>query len=289
MLPGQKRGMIRNALIAEVATIALSTNLAAAESAGGNQPAAETEGFVLFPGANQADGVEWQKVMPNLSLPALALELPHGATVNVTRADYIKSVLSAMDRVGFKRAILVGHSGGGLIVPQIAITAPERVRQMVFLSANVPPEGGTVMDLLPFDPIAMVTWTLGPKYRMFWWWQRRTLCSVCDDQAWALVRKHFDPSCNYLYVFSPNPANLERVSRHGLPPSIPRTFIKLMRDQALPPRMQDKAAANIGAQIVTLDSGHMAPVTHPKELATILNGIAKQDVNPSSASVGGRP
>ena len=90
MLPGQKRAKIRNALVAAVATIALSTNLAAAETAVGHQPAAEREGFVLFPGANQADGLEWQKVMPNLSLPALALELPHGATANVTRTDYIK-------------------------------------------------------------------------------------------------------------------------------------------------------------------------------------------------------
>jgi pimeloyl-ACP methyl ester carboxylesterase len=237
------------------------------------------DGFVLFPGGHQADGVEWQPVVASLSLPALAMAMPHGATANMTRDDYITSVLSAMDRAGFKRAILVGHSGGGLIVPQIAIKAPDRVRHMVFVAANVPPEGGTVMDVVAFDPVAIVTWgMLGPKYQLFWWWERRTLCSDCDDQTWALVKGHFDITWNQLYVFSPNPAALEHVTRRGLSPSIPRTFIKLLRDGAFPLRLQDKAAADIGAEVVTLDSGHMAPLTHPKELAVILNRIAAADM-----------
>jgi hypothetical protein len=50
-----------------------------------------------------------------------------------------------------------------------------------------------------------------------------------------------------------------------------------LSDNALPPKWQDKAAANIGAEIVTLDSGHMAPRTHPKELAAILNNVAGKD------------
>ena len=66
-------------------------------------------------------------------------------------------------------------------------------------------------------------------------------------------------------------------TRKGLSPSIPRTYIKLLKDNALPPKWQDRAAANIGAQVVTLDSGHMAPLTHPKELATISNKIAARD------------
>lgn len=59
--------------------------------------------------------------------------------------------------------------------------------------------------------------------------------------------------------------------------SIPRTYVKLLRDKALPPKWQDRAAANIGAKVVTLDSGHMAPLTHPTELAATLNSIAAKD------------
>src|SRR6266849_3229854 len=62
----------------------------------GQTASGEKDGFVLFPGGNQADGLEWQSVVPNLSLPALAMEMPHGATAKMTRDEYISRVLSAM-------------------------------------------------------------------------------------------------------------------------------------------------------------------------------------------------
>jgi pimeloyl-ACP methyl ester carboxylesterase len=52
-------------------------------------------------------------VVPQLSLPGVAMEMPHGLTANMTREAYTNSVLSTMDQAGFKRAILVGHSDGG--------------------------------------------------------------------------------------------------------------------------------------------------------------------------------
>jgi hypothetical protein len=45
--------------------------------------------------------------------------------------------------------ILVGHSGGGLIVPQIAIKAPERIRRQFFLFDY---RTGTPDDLLSSWP-----------------------------------------------------------------------------------------------------------------------------------------
>jgi hypothetical protein len=40
---------------------------------------------VLFPGESEADGLEWQRVVPQLSLPGVAMEMPHGLTANTTR------------------------------------------------------------------------------------------------------------------------------------------------------------------------------------------------------------
>jgi pimeloyl-ACP methyl ester carboxylesterase len=268
--------MCRRIVVTMSLLASLTVNCLAGETPKSHMPA-ERDGFVLFPGGSQADGLEWQRVVPQLTLPALAMEMPHGATANTTREEYIKSVLRVIDRAGFRRVILVGHSGGGLIVPQIAIKAPERIRHLVFVSANVPPEGGSVLDVLPISLVGFITWQLGPEYHLFWWWQRRTLCNDCDDQTWAFAKEHHDVTWNTLYKFSSIPSERERVTRKGLSPSIPRTYIKLLRDNALPPEWQDKAAANIGAEVVTLDSGHMAPLTHPKELAAILNSIAAKD------------
>ena len=82
---------------------------------------------------------------------------------------------------------------------------------MVFVSAMLP-EGGTVLDVLPISLVGFITWQLGPRYRLFWWWQRRTLCNDCDDQTWAFTKKHYDVTWNTLYSFSSIPSERERVT-----------------------------------------------------------------------------
>ncbi|GIG98259.1 hypothetical protein [Plantactinospora mayteni] len=48
---------------------------------------------------------------------------------------------------------------------------------------------------------------------------------------------------------------------------IPRTYVKLLRDQAIRPKMQDKFIDNIGdCRIRTLQSRHNAMISHPVEL-----------------------
>ncbi len=79
---------------------------------------------------------------------------------------------------------------------------------------------------------------------------------------------------------NPEPPALvfERVSRVGMP-SIPCTYIKLPQDKgAYPPSKQDKLASNIGAKVVTLDTGHTAMLSRPQELAQLLNKIADEVV-----------
>src|SRR5260370_30869443 len=94
----------------------LSVNCLAGETPK-SQISAEKDGFVLFPGGSQADGLEWQRVVPQLSLPALAMEMPHGATANTTRDEYVGCALRAIDHAGLRRVILVGHSGDWRILP----------------------------------------------------------------------------------------------------------------------------------------------------------------------------
>src|SRR5260370_16932642 len=101
----------------------LSVNCLASETPKSQIPA-EKDGFVLFPGGSQADGLEWQRVVPQLSLPALAMEMPHGATANTTRDEYIGGVLRPIDRPALTRLILIGHSHRGLTVPPIATKPP---------------------------------------------------------------------------------------------------------------------------------------------------------------------
>jgi hypothetical protein len=72
----------------------------------------------------------------------------------------------------------------------------------------------------------------------------------------------------------------ERVTRAGIPPELPKTFVKLLQDQSLPPEHQDALVDNLRASpggdvgVVTIDSGHDVMISRPKELADVLNRIA---------------
>lgn len=71
----------------------------------------------------------------------------------------------------------------------------------------------------------------------------------------------------------------EPVTRAGIPRELPKTFVKLLRDQSLPPAHQDVLIDNLRASpggdvdVVTIDSGHDVMISRPKELADVLNPI----------------
>jgi pimeloyl-ACP methyl ester carboxylesterase len=50
-------------------------------------------------------------------------------------ADYVRLVVALLDSLGIASAVLVGHSMGGAIAAEVALTHPDRVRGMVLLDA----------------------------------------------------------------------------------------------------------------------------------------------------------
>ena len=72
---------------------------------------------------------------------------PAGAA-DADRGDFAASVLADVDAAGYDRFVLVGHSMAGLTIPEVARLAPERVAHLVFVSCTVPPEGGSIVDIL---------------------------------------------------------------------------------------------------------------------------------------------
>jgi hypothetical protein len=75
----------------------------------------------------------------------------------------------------------------------------------------------------------------------------------------------------------------EDVSRKGIPPALPKTYVKLLQDQSLAPPDQDRLIANLrdspggDVEVIELDSGHDAMVSHPQELAAVLDELATRD------------
>jgi pimeloyl-ACP methyl ester carboxylesterase len=230
-------------------------------------------GFVLIHGGGLEHWV-WDRLTPLLDLPAVAVQrLPPQANRNrLTIHDCAHFIQKQADAAGVERTILVAHSIAGVLAPAIVRLAPERVAHMVFLAANIPPEGLTALSAFRgaerFSVMlgtVLSAWNIMPRRAMEQHIRER-LCNDLDEATTEQMitgGQHPEPRALFF----------EQVSRAGLPP-IPCTYIKLLHDQALLPDVQDRMAATIGAQVETLDSGHTAMLSQPGQLAALLNRVA---------------
>jgi len=233
-------------------------------------------GIVLLHGACHHSGC-WEPTVAAIALrapdvPVLAVDLPgRGSSVvplaGLTVDRCVDEVVRQVDDAGLSDVVLVGHSLAGIILPGVAARlGSRRVRRLVFLACAVPPDGGTVIDVLrgPLRAIAVVASRRRSPTRLptvvalaafgngMSRAQRRVIAaSLCPEAGW-LVR--------------------EPVHRRGFDPTLPRTWLLTSRDRGMTPRMQRRSIDNLGGvdECVELDAPHDAMVSHPEQLAEIL-------------------
>lgn len=228
--------------------------------------------FVLIHGGGHTARC-WEPVVPLLDAPALALDLPgrgaHPAPLDeVHLADWISSAVADIEGADLRDIVLVGHSMAGLSLPGVVERIHARLRHVVFVSCAVPPHGGTLVDLLPPDIVAIVEQstpspegTALPPHAV-----RAMQCYDMDDAQTAFTLE--------VVVAEAYWPVRDIVSLDGLRHPVPRTWLKLLGDRTFPPDQQEEMARRAGCDTVTeIDSGHMAMISHPRELAAALNTI----------------
>ncbi|MDX6658824.1 MAG: lipase [Solirubrobacteraceae bacterium] len=110
-------------------------------------PASDADGVVLAAHGITASHLAWRAVARELAGDArvclLAPDLrgrghsahlpgPYGI------AAHVADLLAVLDEAGVTRAVLVGHSMGGYVVPRLAAERPDRVAAVVLLDGGVP-------------------------------------------------------------------------------------------------------------------------------------------------------
>lgn len=215
----------------------------------------------------------WELLLPHLDRPALAVDLPgrgrHPADLRtVTFADCARSVRDDVDAAGFDEVILVGHSLAGCSIPPIVGLLGERVRHAVFVACTVPADGRSVVDTLEPEVREMARRVadvepapMPPDIARLVIGQDLT-----DEQfAWCLERT----------VAEAPPLTADPVDISGLVPTVPRTWIRTLRDIVVAADKQLRFVANVGdCPVVDIDPGHMCMVSRPAELSTLLAGVA---------------
>jgi pimeloyl-ACP methyl ester carboxylesterase len=205
-------------------------------------------------------------------LIVLAVDLPgrcgkSGDLHALTIADFVDSVVKDVEDAGLDDVVLVGHSMAGLTVPGVVTKlGSSKVREVVFATAFIPPEGKALADTLTglFKRIARRTA------------KSRKLTNTPPAMAKfgffnGMSRHQRQFMAGKLYPESPR-ILAENVSRRGMPEEVPRTWILTTRDRALSVKSQRRSIEAIGGveTIIEVDTCHDLMVSEPKRLAEIL-------------------
>jgi pimeloyl-ACP methyl ester carboxylesterase len=243
--------------------------------------------FVLIHGGAMS-GAYWDLLVPHLRHPALAIDLPGRAgkpadLMELTVEDCVRSVVADVDAAGLADVVLVAHSSGGLFTPGVAAALGERVRHIVLDAASVPPEGGRGLDSMKDSHRARVVEGMEAARRDGW------VLTTPGPEAPDKVRDAYggDPLPDDLIAFLSDPRRCVRDSMNfyfqpvswAAVPDVPITFVKHLRDRPSPPALQDALVDRLRTMgrapaVVEIDCGHVPAVTHPAELAAILDTIA---------------
>jgi pimeloyl-ACP methyl ester carboxylesterase len=223
--------------------------------------------YVLLHGAWYA-GWTWQQVADALRQQDhdvhVVEQLPSGGADPAKLGDLpgdVAHVREAIDGLG-RDVVLVGHSYGGMVITELA--GHPRVRHSVFVAAFRPRRGQTLLDLRSPHP----TEWLVPH-------DDGTL-HVVDDTALArdVLAADFDETA-FAEVHSRRGAQAAvTFTQPGTEPerTHPITYVLCERDKAIFPTDQEKMADGAD-HLVRLDATHLAPLTHPREIAEILGDV----------------
>ena len=236
--------------------------------------------FVLVHGAWHGAWC-WDQIVPLLEgegHTVLTPDLPgHGDDASpvseMTLESYARRVQATLESAP-EPAVLVGHSMGGMVVTQAAEYAPERIRRLVYLTAFLPADGQSLVDLAgSFEGADNVQPNLvvdeetgtcvvaeGAAEWLFY--------GECTPEAAAHAQSMLRPEA--LAAF-PTPV---RVSEAGAG-SIPRAYIECLRDQAITHGLQRHMVERLPCDpVFSIDTDHSPFLSRPRELADHLLSLA---------------
>lgn len=226
-------------------------------------------GLVLVPGAGLGAWI-WRDVTPLLDTPAIAPE-PAGRGVDdaargkLSLEQYARHLETQVVRSEPERLVLVAHSLGGLVAMKAAQLLGRRVAGFVALSAVIPAGGGSFVSALPMPKRALMNVLI------------RTVGTKAPP---AVIRKGIGDGLPAAVVdeiverFTPESRRVFLDPVGVGPPAVPRLYVETTRDKEVDVRLQRRMRANLGTDAVrSIDSGHLPMLSHPREVAEILDGF----------------
>jgi putative intracellular protease/amidase len=233
--------------------------------------------YVLVHGA-WADESAWGFVRSNLAknanvvvvnLPAHGADNTYGAGIGLN--DYVKTVTEAINQQPGK-VILVGHSMAGEVISQVAENIPARIEKLIYVSAYLPKNGESVIDLSKKDNTSKT----GPALEFNQDYSLATIkkevvhdniCGDCPDYMKDILVKY--------HRAEPVKALNDKAVLTAKFASVPKYYIATTKDEVVPYTLQQLMVKDNGAvkKVYELPTSHLPFVAMPDKFLEILKDI----------------
>jgi pimeloyl-ACP methyl ester carboxylesterase len=175
-------------------------------------------------------------------------------------------------------AVLAGHSMGGMVITQAAARCAEHVDRLVYVTAFVPSDGESLIDLTKLPEGAgdqiqanMVVEGDPPVAHMTPEGARLARYGCCDDEqvTYALARNGPQAVAPFTH-----PVRLNGPGNDAFA-ALPRAYVMCLQDKAIRPPLQRLMLERAGCDpVIEIDTDHAVWASRPDELAAALNRLA---------------
>jgi pimeloyl-ACP methyl ester carboxylesterase len=220
--------------------------------------------IVLVHGA-WADGSSWSGVIERLQADGFKVRAPQFPLSSL--ADDVARLRQVLE---FQNGptVVVGHSYGGQIMTALG-SDTTNVVGLVYVAAFGLDEGDSLGALLSQGPVSPALAHLFTDVRGFGW--------LSEDDFVKHFAADVDPiQAKVLHAVQQALASSAFTDVMGIPAwkSLPSWYLITENDEALPPDAQRQLAARMGAVTVEIPSSHLAMVSHPQEVAELIETAA---------------
>src|SRR6266850_1235607 len=221
--------------------------------------------IVLVHGA-WADGSSWSSVIERLQTNGFQVRAPQFPLSSL--ADDVARLRQVL---AFQSGptVVVGHSYGGQIITALGDDAPN-VAGLVYVAAFGLDEDESLGALLSQGPVTPALAHLFTDARGFGW--------LSEDDFVNHFAGDVEPKrARVLYAVQQPLATSAFGDVMGAPAwkSLPTWYLVAQNDEALPPDAERQFAARMGATTVEVPASHVAMVSHPGEVAQLIEKAAE--------------
>jgi len=221
--------------------------------------------IVLVHGA-WADGSCWSAVIERLQGEGFRVRAPQFPLSSLADdVARLRQVLEFQDGP----TIVVGHSYGGQVITALGPDAPNVVG-LGYIAAFGLDEGESLGALLAQGPVTPALAHLFTDSRGFGW--------LSEDDFVNHFAADVDPQrARVLYAVQQALASSAFTDVMGVPAwkSLPTWYLVAQNDEAIPPDAERQFAARMGATTVEVPSSHVAMVSHPQQVAQLIEKAAE--------------